>query len=625
MHKYKIISLMVFLLQILSAQDKPLTHLYKNEKPIQKAFYADDENLYISAATYFNDNKNKLSLGTQESTNTFEQIKNKFLQIITQHPNSLLKDDAQLAISEAAKYLNDKNLYETELQKVIDDFPNQHITYLNFEHPVCNSILPALQSSFVQSDAYAKLQLAMIYYSNTIISTEQNYNTAITKFEDVIQDFPYSYCAAVAQYYKAQSYESLSFSTAIDKNIVVDEYEKVFDLYKGYSQKYSELALVRIGDFAKNYLPGRMPHFKTKMETFYSLSDYIAESRFELSGNSRWNKTTVTLYFKRINAATTTQDSTVVNEVISKFNNYVNPHISITLTSNESIADIKIDFSTNQGNFTQLNTSGSSETVKRITSAKIFLKDNSNIEKRKEILLHEMGHAFGLGHSFNPADNLYFTGNNKFEYSSRDIATLEKLYSSVNTAPFFLTKPHTPRINPEEKIFFDVDAQDLDFEYPDFSILNKPSWLEIDSYSGKITGVPPLSAKGYHEYVIRISDGQNAKAEVLWKFMVDSNPTVTDIKEVTQKEQAADELHPNFPNPFNPSTNIRFSLSEKSNVRLEIFNITGKTIYNTDWKMYDAGVNSISVNLSDKASGIYPYKLIIKGKTVLSGKLIMVK
>jgi len=624
MYKYKIIILLLTFLQIVSAQQKKLNYHYKNKRPFQQLVYNNDELLYIEAAKYFNSNKNRLGKETQEAADIFNQIKNRFLKVITQYPNSKLVDDAQLAIAEAAKHLNDKNLYETELQKVIKNYPNKHISYLNFEHPDCNAVLPALQSSFVQTDAYAKLQLAMIYYSNTVINSVQDYNIAITRFNQVIQKFPYSYCSAIAQYFKAKSYENLSFSSAIDKNIVIDEYEKVFDLYRYYSQKYSELALVRIGDFAIKFLPARMNHFKNKLLKYYPADNYIAESRFELNGNSRWNKKKITLFFKRINSATTTEDSAVVNDVVTKFNSYVAPHVKIIFTSNKNIADIKIDFSTLQGNFTLLNTNDNSQTVKQITSARILLKNNQNKSKRREILLHEMGHAFGLGHSFNPKDNLYFSGNNKFEYSSRDIATLQKIYSPDNTDPFFLSQAHAPRIEPEEKIFMDLKAQDLDFDTPQFSIILKPDWLQIDRYTGKITGIPPLSAKGYHEFIIRITDTNNRKAEILWRFMVDTDPSVTNINEPI-KEKNADKLYPNYPNPFNPDTNIKFLLSKNSVIKIIVFNSLGEIVKKEDWKIYPAGINFVKIDLSDKASGIYPYKLIIKNKTVLSSILIMIK
>src|SRR5258706_11412916 len=38
------------------------------------------------------------------------------------------------------------------------------------------------------------------------------------------------------------------------------------------------------------------------------------------------------------------------------------------------------------------------------------------------------------------------------------------------------------------------------------------------------------------------------------------------------------ELKQNFPNPFNPSTKIEYSLLKSSNVKITVYDLTGKTI-----------------------------------------------
>jgi len=69
-------------------------------------------------------------------------------------------------------------------------------------------------------------------------------------------------------------------------------------------------------------------------------------------------------------------------------------------------------------------------------------------------------------------------------------------------------------------------------------------------------------------------------------------------------------LHQNFPNPFNPVTNIEFEIPEDSYVRLELFNSEGrkfKTILN-EFRL--SGYYKIVLNASDLTSGVYFYKLI---------------
>jgi len=37
-------------------------------------------------------------------------------------------------------------------------------------------------------------------------------------------------------------------------------------------------------------------------------------------------------------------------------------------------------------------------------------------------------------------------------------------------------------------------------------------------------------------------------------------------------------LHPNYPNPFNPTTNIPFSLAASAHVRLDVYSLTGQRV-----------------------------------------------
>lgn len=621
----KIITYVLFLSTALLSQNikKQNTDIYyKNEHPVSRKNYNDAETLYIEAATYFKEKLPVLLLNTNESNNEFELIKGKFQNIINNFPNSNLADDSQLAIAEAAKHLNNLDLYESELNKVIDNFPDQHLTYLNFENPFCNQVLPAVQSSSLQTDALAKFQLAMIYYSPYIIKNIQDYEEAITRFKNVISEFPFSYCSALAQYYLASSYDALSFSTNVDKNLVAEEYEKVFDLYKNYSLEYAELSMGRIGDYAIKYLPEKMEYYKSKIKNNYSPTDYLAESRFQSNGNAKWNKNNLSLSFVRQGSGLTSEDSLVVNEIINKFNNTFSGLISVQLTSNTA-SDIKIEFSQSRGNFTQLNTRNKSETVNEITSSVIFLKTNSSLEKRKEIALHELCHSIGLDHSFDNNDLMYFSGNNKFEFSERDIATIQKLYSINNSAPEFLTLPYTPRISPGEKLYLDLDCQDLDFENPLYSIKGKPDWLNIDQYTGIITGTPTEKNLGYYEFEITLTDNQQTETKILWKLMINNDPAVTNIESIKFDNAVFRFSHP-YPNPMNPASTVKLLSEINTEIVLSVYNILGEQICSKEITVAQ-GINHLRIDLSHQPGGVYFYKTTHNRQLLINGKLVLIK
>ena len=77
-------------------------------------------------------------------------------------------------------------------------------------------------------------------------------------------------------------------------------------------------------------------------------------------------------------------------------------------------------------------------------------------------------------------------------------------------------------------------------------------------------------------------------------------------------------LHRNYPNPFNPDTEIKYDLRETSNVRLEIFNIAGQKVCTLMDGMETAGYKTATWNGrtnggKSAASGIYIYKLTADG------------
>ena len=72
-------------------------------------------------------------------------------------------------------------------------------------------------------------------------------------------------------------------------------------------------------------------------------------------------------------------------------------------------------------------------------------------------------------------------------------------------------------------------------------------------------------------------------------------------------------LHQNFPNPFNPTTNIQFDLPEDNFVTIKVYDITGKEIYTLVSEFKQAGRYIVSFNGSSAkgglASGIYYYRI----------------
>jgi len=91
----------------------------------------------------------------------------------------------------------------------------------------------------------------------------------------------------------------------------------------------------------------------------------------------------------------------------------------------------------------------------------------------------------------------------------------------------------------------------------------------------------------------------------------------------------ANELNKNYPNPFNPDTNISFSVKETGFVNLKVFNTRGQLVKTLISETLDEGVHFTNWNGKDNnnksvSSGIYFYKMDTKNYTS-TRKMILLK
>jgi hypothetical protein len=80
----------------------------------------------------------------------------------------------------------------------------------------------------------------------------------------------------------------------------------------------------------------------------------------------------------------------------------------------------------------------------------------------------------------------------------------------------------------------------------------------------------------------------------------------------------------NFPNPFNPTTKIEFSIPSDNNVEIKVFNVLGMGVATLLNEHRQAGTNIVEFNASNLSSGIYFYK-IVSGKYSEIKKMILLK
>jgi hypothetical protein len=84
-------------------------------------------------------------------------------------------------------------------------------------------------------------------------------------------------------------------------------------------------------------------------------------------------------------------------------------------------------------------------------------------------------------------------------------------------------------------------------------------------------------------------------------------------------------LHQNFPNPFNPSTSIQFSLPHRDSVSIDVLDVSGKVVRSVVVnREYQSGTHSILFDGSSLASGVYLMRMKTSAGTVTK-KLTLLK
>jgi hypothetical protein len=88
-------------------------------------------------------------------------------------------------------------------------------------------------------------------------------------------------------------------------------------------------------------------------------------------------------------------------------------------------------------------------------------------------------------------------------------------------------------------------------------------------------------------------------------------------------------LHPNYPNPFNPITSLRYDLPEQAQVMLTIYDLMGRKVTQLVNTTQEAGYRSEQWDATDSfgnpvSAGVYLYQ-IRAGEFVQTRKMVLLK
>ncbi|MCZ7611742.1 MAG: T9SS type A sorting domain-containing protein [Ignavibacterium sp.] len=187
---------------------------------------------------------------------------------------------------------------------------------------------------------------------------------------------------------------------------------------------------------------------------------------------------------------------------------------------------------------------------------------------------------------------------------------------------------------PVELISFEgrTDAERIILYWATASELNNQGFYIEKSYDkikwetiGFINGNGTTTETNYYSFI----DRQVFNGEINYRLkQVDFDGTFTYSKMAEiyfNSSTLTFELFQNFPNPFNPKTNIKYSLPENDFVNISLYSILGDKVIELVNEEKQAGFYTLIFDASDLASGIYFYKMKTGSGFTSTKKLTIIK
>ena len=166
---------------------------------------------------------------------------------------------------------------------------------------------------------------------------------------------------------------------------------------------------------------------------------------------------------------------------------------------------------------------------------------------------------------------------------------------------------------------------------------NGMAYDTVSSQAGWFPSVEEIAGDQIADSVGVMTYVWNVHAHDPWDSTASSNGPRSLIVDVTAITTSLDgmgipdvfALHNNYPNPFNPVTNITYDIPEVAEVRLDIYNVAGQKVRTLTQGHHEPGRYRIQWNATNDfgqqlSSGMYIYR-IVAGDFVSVKKLILMK
>jgi hypothetical protein len=147
--------------------------------------------------------------------------------------------------------------------------------------------------------------------------------------------------------------------------------------------------------------------------------------------------------------------------------------------------------------------------------------------------------------------------------------------------------------------------------------------LDSSNLVNRFMNVPPGRLQPNTRYYWRVNASNSCVTSAYstrWSFVT----SITGITQTGTEIPKVFKLYTNYPNPFNPSTSIKFDVPKGGFVNIEIFNIVGQSVAQLVNMNLNAGSYNVYWDASAYPSGIYFYR-IVSSEFNETKKMILVK
>lgn len=224
---------------------------------------------------------------------------------------------------------------------------------------------------------------------------------------------------------------------------------------------------------------------------------------------------------------------------------------------------------------------------------------------------------------FGDWDSTFFGGFGGFHHGDEFGGLHEQTHQNQHNETTSLGAGYENREEPDSLIYHEIYFIDVDADSIMDYVLNfGPAWYQpVDSTLSRpvagetitVTGIQMMESPEWDAEVLVVTELNGG----IWREFGSMGPGNggPHAPEMSHSRVLTIGENHNFPNPFNPSTTIAFSIREAGNVNVTIYDITGRAVktlvanqytapgsYNVVW-------NGTDVSGSPVASGLYLYRI----------------